>query len=71
MRTVEIFKTNVHEPAESKRLIGRLLAQLPGRRINFDLSDCDRILRVEGESVCTETVALILRTAGFHCELLE
>lgn len=71
MRIVEVFKTNVREPAESQRLIGQLLAHLPGRRINFDLSDCDRILRVEGESVCPETVARILHTAGFHCEVLE
>ena len=44
---IEIFKTNV----SNKRLAGRVLKalhrQLPAYAFNFDLEDCDRILRVQ------------------------
>ncbi len=44
---VEIFKTDVQEVSKANRVIEKLLQQFPSYRINFDLQDCDRILRVE------------------------
>ncbi len=67
---VEVFKTNVEEIAESKLIIGQLLAHFPHNKINFDLSDCDRILRVEGENICPETIMQLLSSGGYHCEVL-
>lgn len=67
---VEVFKTNVEEPAESSLVISRLLVHFPQSRINFDLSDCDRILRVEGETICTDTITNLVNSIGYHCELL-
>ncbi|NCI51226.1 hypothetical protein GWC95_14935 [Sediminibacterium roseum] len=67
---VEVFKTNVQEVAESQMIIGRLLERFPDKRINFDLSDCDRILRVEGEHVCIESVSQLVVAAGYFCEVL-
>lgn len=48
MRTaVEVFKTNVvNEPAAAK-LVTCLEAILLHAKVNFDLEDCDHILRVE------------------------
>lgn len=68
--TVEIFKTNVQEVADSQQVIARLLEHLPQTKINFDLSDCDRILRVEGASVCVDTVTKLVASFGFDCEIL-
>jgi hypothetical protein len=67
---VEVFKTNVQDIAESKRIVGELLVHLPGNRINFDLSDCDRILRVEGEDIPIETIIQLVSSVGYYCEVL-
>ncbi|MES2004162.1 MAG: hypothetical protein V4450_06540 [Bacteroidota bacterium] len=68
---VEVFKTNVQHADESGRIIQQLLQHYPYNRINFDLSDCDRILRVEGESVCPDKIKDLLFSAGYLCEVLQ
>lgn len=45
---VEVYKTNVQEPEEAERLLFLIHTQLKGVCANFDLTDCDRILRVDG-----------------------
>lgn len=67
---VEIFKTNVQHADESKMIVEKLLVHYPATRINFDLSDCDRILRVEGENICPETIVALVTAKGFQCEVL-
>jgi hypothetical protein len=67
---VEVFKTNVQEVAESNRIIGKLLEHFPDNRINFDLSDCDKILRVEGDAIYPETIMEVLTSGGYSCEIL-
>lgn len=67
---VEVFKTNVESPDESARIIGELLQRYPQNRINFDLSDCDRILRVEGETVHAGAIIELITTIGYLCEVL-
>ncbi len=46
---VEVFKTNVQKNNEAKMLLKQLICRLPNHIINFDLSDCDKILRVKGD----------------------
>lgn len=43
----------------------------PKYRINFDLDDCDKILRVEGENICPEKIIAIVQNYGFRAEILE
>ncbi|MEP7317706.1 MAG: hypothetical protein ABI921_03170 [Panacibacter sp.] len=40
-------------------------------KMNFDLDDCDRILRVEGINIAPEKIIKILNSSGYHCQLLE
>jgi hypothetical protein len=47
MKQAEIFKTSVQETEEATKIIKLLLAYFPHYKINFDLSDCDNILRIE------------------------
>jgi len=68
---VEVFKTNVDEPDQSDRLIRQLYAHFPDCRINFDLEDCDKVLRVEGIEVCPQTIISIMNKSGFQCLVLE
>jgi hypothetical protein len=68
---VEVFKTNVGEKRTGEYLISKLLVHFPGCRINFDLQDCDRILRVEGRQIRSEKVIEVMNTNGYQCQVLE
>ncbi|HTI57925.1 hypothetical protein [Mucilaginibacter sp.] len=66
-----VFKTNVNSRRKANR-IGSLLAATPTvRHWNFDLDDCDKVLRIEATGLDTNMVASLLRAAGFVCEELD
>ena len=67
---VEVFKTNVQGCEESKQLIRKLLEHFPYCIINFDLEDCDRILRIEGSSFSNALIISLLGASGYECEAL-
>ena len=68
---VEVFKTNVQHEHDAVVILEQLSRRYPMHRINFDLDDCDKILRLEGTAVCPETVTDLLRCQGHHCEVLQ
>jgi hypothetical protein len=68
---VEVFKTNVPDPVIAKGLSQELSLILPDSKINFDLQDCDRILRIERNDIRPEVVVNFLTVKGFCCEVLE
>src|SRR6185436_12317587 len=43
---VEVFKTNVADPERAKWLVDQIERNFTNCKVNFDLDDCDRILRV-------------------------
>jgi hypothetical protein len=67
---VEVFKTNVQEASEANKLVSLLLQHFPGSKINFDLHDCDKILRVEGKNFANETIMVLVKENGFACDVL-
>ena len=66
-----VFKTNVQDSAHAEKLVDSLNLLHPDCRINFDLTDCDRILRLAGKSVSEQQVIRLLLSEGFTCELLD
>jgi hypothetical protein len=38
---------------------------------NFDLEDCDKILRIECQSLQTEFIINLMHSKGFECNELE
>jgi hypothetical protein len=73
MKIVQIFKTDVQDQLAAGQIIFFLQQTFSHCRINFDLDDCDRILRVEnheGEIEASEIQLLIAR-CGHHCEPLQ
>jgi hypothetical protein len=68
---VEVFKTNVQKKAQSKQLLCALSDTFPSFKVNFDLSDCDKVLRVEGENMEALRIVILLKEYGFTCEVLE
>ena len=68
---VEIFKTNVQKKTQSKMLLDMLSQAFPSFKINFDLSDCDKVLRVEGDNMEISSIMVLVKEHGFQCDLLE
>jgi hypothetical protein len=68
---VEIFKTNVYEVLHAEQIIALLNYHFPSFMINFDLHDCDKILRVKGDSIPVEEIASLVSSNGFQCSLLD
>lgn len=44
---IEVYKTNVTSHKVALHIIAVLQGNFPTLKINFDLEDCDRILRIE------------------------
>lgn len=67
---VEVFATNVQEACEARDLMALLTERFPDVKVNFDLDDPDKILRVEGANVTARNVEMIIMEKGFICEAL-
>ena len=52
-------------------LLNILSEAFPSFKINFDLSDCDKVLRVEGENMETSRIIILVKEYGFKCEILD
>lgn len=68
---IEIFKTNVKEEKEAKKILNILIAEFPKCKINFDLEDCDKILRIEGIDFTVRIIEKRLKKIGFICTVIE
>lgn len=68
---VEVFKTNVQKKAQSKMLLSVLSEIFPSFKINFDLSDRDKVLRVEGDDMEASRIMILVKKYGFTCEVLD
>ena len=68
---VEIFKTNVEDVLQAETIISLLSDHFPAFMINFDLHDCDKILRVKGESIPVDEIVNLVSANGFHCSVLN
>lgn len=63
---VKIFKTNVETTAEAFFIL-RELNQLYIGNINFDLEDCDRILRIDATNYSSLDIIKTFESLGFYC----
>lgn len=68
---VLIFATSVKKPGEVKKVKPILTAVPAIQEWNFDLEDCDNILRVEANDISPRYIESLLQTAGFSCAELE
>ncbi|HTD41124.1 MAG TPA: hypothetical protein VK671_10925 [Mucilaginibacter sp.] len=68
---VLVFKTNVTSKKKVSE-ISSLLTSFPAiQQWNFDLEDCDKVLRIEASGLHPGTVESLLHTAGFNCQELD
>jgi len=68
---VEVFKTNVRSSRKAKLIIQKLAEKFPAHKINFDLKDCDKILRVQGKNVSSEKIIEVPIEENYQCKVLE
>lgn len=65
-----VFKTNVRYK-KNIRYITPHLESLKGiTRLNFDLHDKDKILRIESSDVVPASIEILLKREGYYCEEL-
>ncbi len=69
---IEIFKTNVGNRDQADWLIDRIQKTFAGYQVNFDLEDCDRILRAKNPAgpVIAGSLIYLLKEMGFDAEIL-
>ncbi|MTH17221.1 hypothetical protein [Flavobacterium sp. LC2016-01] len=65
---IYVFKTSVDSPSKLESAAALLHEILPETLWNFDLEDCDNILRIDSE---LDIVALLADNAVFDCVELE
>ncbi|BDW91308.1 hypothetical protein MACH07_01400 [Flagellimonas marinaquae] len=69
---VLVFKTSVKKKDEIQLLRPSLNRLIEKKGCwNFDLEDCDNILRVESQRLKASVVSLLLQSNGFDCEELQ
>lgn len=71
-KVVEVFKTNVRNDFSAEIVITALKTLVVDARINFDLDDCDKILRIESNTYLDITsIVAIVKKNNFEIEPLE
>lgn len=66
-----VFKTNVTS-RKKVGMVASLLTSFPAiLQWNFDLDDCDKILRIEATELNPGSVEQLLFNAGFECHELD
>lgn len=69
---IHIFRTSVENTADINKL-QHLLDSLAGigGQWNFDLEDCDKILRLESRQTESQQISATIKAEGFFIEELE
>jgi hypothetical protein len=70
---VEVFKTNVGDYEQASWILDRIHEMFKNYIANFDLEDCDHILRVQTNDASIEIAAILnlIENEGFYADILE
>ena len=63
--TVEVFKTDIQNPAEGMAMTIKILEHLSGYRITFDLEDGDKVMRIASKNGEIDVDAVLETGAAF------
>lgn len=66
-----VFATSIEKPRQVSKVKPLLTAVPAISDWNFDLEDCDNILRVEASDLSPRYIESLLQTAGFECRELD
>ncbi len=65
---IEVFKTNVEDCGQAKDILDALHRAFNSYRANFDLQDCDNILRIECKNGHVESSRVIYLLKKLNCD---
>ncbi|GLR18216.1 hypothetical protein GCM10007940_28310 [Portibacter lacus] len=68
---IHVFKTSVQTAEDIKKLKPKLDKLSPNLKWNFDLEDCDKILRIEDFNISPISIIDLLVELNFECKELE
>ena len=68
---VEVFKTNIECECVAQKVEKIVIENFQNIQINFDLEDCDKILRIEGEEIPIAEIIKTIQNVDVFCEILE
>jgi hypothetical protein len=69
---IEVFKTNVNNRTDANRLVEAIHKLCAEHMANFDLEDCDKILRIKSaREVYADDIIGLLEDYGFNAEVLQ
>ena len=66
-----VFKTSVKTRLQVQQLQPHIDTLVPNAVWNFDLQDCDKILRIDSEENIVLTIIHLMKMNNFYCEELE
>lgn len=66
---IEVFITSIQNTFESKEIKEDILTTYPKLKVDFDLEDIDRVLRIEGFFNPNEIIK-ILSSKNYKCEIM-
>lgn len=64
---VHLFKTSVQDQITADKILNALINIYPDCKINFDLEDCDKILRIEGKPIEILIIVNCLQLFNHSC----
>jgi hypothetical protein len=68
---IYVFKTSVRTKIQAKKLKPHIDEILPKAKWNFDLADCDKVLRIDSEANIISPIINLLKKHDFDCQELE
>lgn len=68
---IYVFKTSVKAKKEVEKVNSTLIETLEQSKWNFDLEDCDNILRVDSKLNIVQKTIIVVNSLGFICIELE
>lgn len=68
---IYVFKTSVKTKIQIKKLTPHIDNMLPKAKWNFDLDDCNKILRIDSEDNIVSTITNLIKGHHYNCEELE
>ena len=64
---IEVFKTNITSKEDAEKIISAIHITFTGYKANFDLWDCDNILRIQSSTDEIKIDSLLSFLAGLGC----
>ena len=68
---IEVFRTNIPDAVVAGSIASQLHQQFPGIKVNFDLEDCDKIMRTESMMDLASCIRELVVKLGYCCDVLE